>query len=338
MNESLLNLFCSYHPEFLKSLEIFSEINKKRILKKLTNEQNRNSFLSTIAEIRFGELFSNLNLQIEYDKKYSNKQTPDWSLNIESSTAICEVYRLGKSEKDQMFSDFENQVKEPLAKLKYNYFIKILYAEDNIDISSQDVSLIIQEVEDWLKKSSKVVGDKITVNRIYIFEVVKINTKVNHICFIGPAKSIDYKPHKLKQSNYQKENEITKKLKKYDDIIEKEKLPYFICVYVDFISGFETDDFRQYFLGREVENLDFDTPINETHQFEYFGSSWTELGEFYNNLQLSGIIIFYNNNYSFLINPTQNQIIHDFKNQILKEKLLSINDTKTDYSKPLTVQ
>lgn len=328
MNESLLNLYCNYHPEFLERLEMFSEVNKKRILKKLNNEKNRNSFLSTIAEIRFGELFSKLNLQIEYDKKYNNKQTPDWSLNIENSSAICEVYRLGKSEKDQMFSDFENQIKEPLGELQYNYFIKIIFIEDDIDISIYDVSSIVQEVEDWLKKSSKVVGDKITINRIFMFEIVKINTEVSHICFIGPAKSIDYKPHKLKQPKFLKDNEITKKLKKYNDLITNEELPYFICVYVDFISGFDTDDFRQYFLGMGVENIDFGTQINEIDEFEHFGSSWTELGEFYNNPQLSGIIILYNNCFSFLINPIQSQIVHDFKNQFLKEKLLSMNNQK----------
>ena len=139
MNESLLNLYCSYHPEFLNSLEIFSETNKKRIQKKLNSIQNRNSFLSTVAEIKFGELFNKLNLEIEYDKKYKNKQTPDWTLNSKNSTAICEVYRLGKSEKDQAFSDFENQIKESLKKLQYSYFIRVHFIEENFDISLFDL-------------------------------------------------------------------------------------------------------------------------------------------------------------------------------------------------------
>ncbi len=104
MNESLLNLYCNYHPEFLENLEIFSEYNKNRILKNLKTQNSKSNFLSTVAEIKFGELFTKLNFTIEYEKKYKNNQTPDWTLFSNKLNAICEVYRLGKSEKDQVYS------------------------------------------------------------------------------------------------------------------------------------------------------------------------------------------------------------------------------------------
>lgn len=326
MNVSLLDLYCSYHPEFLNSLEIFSEINKKRILKNLKTHQNKNNFLSTIAEVKFGELFTKLNFEIEYDKKYYNKQTPDWSLIYENSVAICEVYRLGKSKKDQIYCDFENQIKEVLVKLRYNYFIKINFFDEDIDLSKFNTNIIINEVEDWLRKSTKVIGDRIIVNTNFEFEVIKTNTNVNHLCFIGPAKSIDYKPHKLKQVEYLNDNEITKKLKKYNNVILKENLAYFICVSVDFVSGFDIADFSEFFLGMGVENIDYGTPFNEPEEFKHWGSTWTELGKFYDNPQLSGIIIYYNNSFTFLINPNQKQIIYHEKNNLIKEKLLKINE------------
>ncbi len=34
MNESLLNLYCNYHPDFLEKLEIFSVANKETDSKK----------------------------------------------------------------------------------------------------------------------------------------------------------------------------------------------------------------------------------------------------------------------------------------------------------------
>lgn len=325
MNEYLLNLYCSYHPDFLEKLEIFSETNKKRILKNLKSTKQKNNFLSTVAEIKFGELFNKLNLEIEYEKKFYTKQTPDWSLNFENSSAICEVYRLGKSEKDEMFSDFENQIRESLEKLQYNYFIKIYLFNEDFDITKFEARTIIRELKSWLKNSPKIVGDKIIIYDHFVFEIIKVNTNINNLCIIGPAKSIDYKPHKLKQIESLRENEISKKLKKYNEIISKEELAYFICVYIDFISGFNIDDFKEYFLGIGVQNIDFETPVGKLDEFKHLGSTWTELGEFYNNLQLSGIIIFYNNSFYFLINPIQKQVIHHHKNYFLKEKLLSIN-------------
>ena len=50
--------------------------------------------------------------------------------------------------------------------------------------------------------------------------------------------------------------------------------------------------FKEYFLGIGVENIDFETAVGKSDEFKHLGSTWTELGEFYNNLQLSGIIIF----------------------------------------------
>lgn len=325
MNESLLNLYCNYHPDFLEKLEIFSVANKKRILKNLKSTKQKNIFLSTVAEIKFGELFNSLNLEIEYEKKFYTKQTPDWSLNFENSIAICEVYRLGKSEKDEIFSNFENQIRELLEKLQYNYFIKIHLFNEDFDITKFEVEIIINELKSWLKSSSKIVGDKVIICDLFVFEIIKVNTNINHICSIGPAKSIDYKPQKLKQIDNLRENEISKKLKKYNEIISKEELAYFICVYIDFISGFDIEDFKEYFLGIGVENIDFETAVGKSDEFKHLGSTWTELGEFYNNLQLSGIIIFYNNSFYCLMNPIQKQVIHNQKNYFLKEKLLSIN-------------
>lgn len=324
MNESLLNLYCNYHPEFLESLEIFSEYNKNRILKNLKTQNSKSNFLSTVSEIKFGELFTKLNFTIEYEKKYKNKQTPDWTLFSNNLNVICEVYRLGKSEKDQVYSDFENEIKEVLGKLEYNYFIRIDFFENDFDIQSFDTFVVIAEVKEWLCKSDKVIGDKIIVNTNFEFEIIKTNTNVNHLCFIGPAKSIDYKPHKLKQLKHLSDNEITKKLKKYNDIISDENLAFIICISIDFVSGFDITDFTEYFLGMGVENIDYGNSLYENEEFKNWGSTWTELGEFYNNPQLSGILIHYNNSFTFLINPNKNQIIHNKENKLFKEKLLSL--------------
>ncbi len=328
MNESLLKLYCKYHPEFLESLEIFSECNKNRLLKNLKTQNTKSNFLSIVSEIQFGELFTKLNFEIEYEKKYKNQQTPDWSLFSKKTTTICEVYRLDKSKKVQEYTDFENEIKEALRKLEYNYLIEINLVKNDFDIASFNTAVIINQVKNWLISSAKVKGDKIIVNSNFAFEIKNINTKVNHLCFIGPAMRIDYKPHKLAQEKHLSENEITKKLKKYKEIILDENLAFIICISIDFVSGFEISECVQYFLGKEINYIDYGNPLFENYESENWGSWWTELGEFYSNPQLSGILILYNNSFTFLINPNRSQRIYDKEYNLLKEKLLSIKSTK----------
>ncbi|MFN7599880.1 MAG: hypothetical protein ACK5R0_00600, partial [Bacteroidota bacterium] len=60
MNPSLLEEYIGYHPEFMDSLTIFQEGTAKKFLKRLKSENDSNNFISTVAEIRFGKLFSEL--------------------------------------------------------------------------------------------------------------------------------------------------------------------------------------------------------------------------------------------------------------------------------------
>jgi len=138
----------------------------------------------------------------------------------------------------------------------------------------------------------------------------------------------------LKQYQELRPNEITKKLKKYNEIISENGLSFFIGVSIDLASGFDFEDFKEHFLGKTVEVIDYHKPEAKLEQFNHYGKIWTELGEFYNNLQLSGVIILYRENFHFLINPKNEQIIHQNKNQSIKEKLLSLNGLPNNDSLP----
>jgi hypothetical protein len=270
-------------------------------------------------------LFNKLGFQIQYDKKFFNAQRPDWTIFAAHSTAICEIYRLGKSENDQIRCDFENQLIQELQKLQFEYFIKVHFIEEYFDPLQYSVDVIVNEIRNWLSLSSRKLEEKFIVQVNFEFEIRKTNTDINHICCVGNSNSIEMKPNKLRQYEHLKPNEITKKLKKYDEIISKEQLPYFIGVSIDFVSGFDHNDFTEYFLGKGVEFADFGKPIAELEQFKHFGKIWTELGEFYNNPQLSGVITLYGNKFSLLINPNQNQAIHLNKYFAIKEKLMSLS-------------
>jgi hypothetical protein len=329
MNPSLLEEYIGYHPEFMDSLTIFKEDTAKKILKRLKSENDRNNFISTVAEIRFGKLFSELGFEVEYDKKFPNNQRPDWLIKLRDSTAICDVYRLGKSDKDQVRSDFQGKLMEKLEEIPKSYFIKINFIDEYFDSNKYNVDQISNEVRDWLD-STRIVGESISVADNFEFEIRKTNTNSKHVCCVGNASSIDIKPQKVNQIENLSPNEITKKLNKYDKIISEYSMPYFICVYIDFVSGFDHGDLRERFLGHGVEFIDFGTPIANLEQFRHMGQTWTELGEFYNNLQLSGILTFYNEQFKLLLNPNKQQVIYSTKHSQLLRGLidLSIDENK----------
>ncbi len=74
---------------------------------------------------------------------------------------------------------FENQIRESLEKLQYNYFIKIHLFNEDFDITKFEVEIIINELKSWLKSSSKIVGDKVIICDLFVFEIIKVNTNIN---------------------------------------------------------------------------------------------------------------------------------------------------------------
>jgi hypothetical protein len=327
MSMSVLDEYLGYHPEFIDSLTVFQEDTRKKILKRLKNENDRRNFISTVAEVRFGKLFSELGFGLEYEKKFPNNQRPDWLIALNESTAICDVYRLGKSDKDQIRSDFENKLIEKLQQIPKKCFIKTHFINEYFDTTLYDLDVISKAVEDWLS-SSRQTGDSILVADNFEFEVRKADTDVEHVCCFGNVSSIDIKTQKVKQVENLTPNEITKKLNKYDDIISEHRMPFFICVYIDFVSGFDHRDFVERFLGRGVEFIDFGTPIANHEQFRHMGQSWTELGEFYNNLQLSGIVTFFNERFELLLNPNKGQVVYEQKYSQLLRQLMTLTVDK----------
>ena len=319
--ENLLNLYCSYHPEFLNSLEVFSELNKNRILKTLNNEKEKMNFLSTVAEIQFGLFFVKLGLEIEYDKKYPNNQKPDWSIIVSDSIVIAEVYRLGKSQKDQARSDFEYPLMKKLEKLTHRYLIKMTFLDEYFDTAKFNIDQIVKELDNWLTNGRKNKGETIILQKNFLFEIRKIDTPKNHLYCIGNASTIEIKQEKLEQLGKLNPNQISKKLTKYNSLILENNSPYILCVSIDFGSGFDFNDFNEYFIGKGVENIDFGTPLGNMEEFKQWGKTWTELGEFYNNPTLSGLILLYNNEFRFIPNPNRNQVIYEQKYEKLLNKL-----------------
>lgn len=321
--ESLLTEFLLYNPDFIESLDVFKDSVLRKLLKKLKTEKDKQNFRSTVAEIQFGKLLKNINLNIEYDKKYQEKLTPDWTVSDNDCSALVEVYRLGKSADSQTKSDFEDEILMAIHKIKKPYIIQLTFTDSKFNPANYNLDKIIDDIKDWLS-SSRDKGEKITIQNIVELKVYSNNSKYEYACFIGNASSIDFKTGKLKQSPNLRPNEITKKLTKYQSLIEKTKKPYFLAVSIDFTSGFDIDDFKQYFLGTSVYNADFGVDIPNYPESKIWGENWTELGVFYQTPHLSGVVLMYNNKNTLILNPVKTQVIYEKRNESLLEKFTLI--------------
>lgn len=322
--KDLLSKFIKYNPLFIDSLNEFDELTRKKLLKKLKLEKDIQNFRSTIAEIQFGKLFSYLEFQFEYDKKYLNGQTPDWTIMENRSSAIVEVYRLGESATAQAKSDFENEILMAINRIQKPYLIQLLFTDSNFSALDYNLSEITSRTVKWVS-SERQINDEITLQNIVKLKVLSNQTKYDHACFVGSSSSIDFKPGKLKQPQKLNPNEITKKLKKYQPLITTINVPYFLAVSIDFTSGFDFDDFIQYFLGTDVYNADYGIEIKEYPEYKMWGKNWTELGLFYEAPTLSGLILRYNNEHKLILNPQRSQNIYDEKNEAILNKLKLIN-------------
>lgn len=322
--ENLFNQLCIKYSDFSDSLNLFPEKVKHTILEKLKKEKDETKFTSTLAEIDFGLMFIKLGFHLEYDKLY-NKQTPDWTISIGDSKAICEVYRLGKSEKDQIMSEYISRLTKKARELQFSYIIKLKILNADFDTSDEKLFSIVQDLENWLSSSPKEIGNRLLIENSIEFTIKKINTGSNHlICYV--SRSVEFKPEKLIQFDYLKnDNKITHKLKKYNEIITECNYPYFIAIALDFASGFEFDNFEEYFLGKGVE---FDCEEDSEHETSIgdreYGTEWSELGIFYKNPQLSGLIILDNNKCHLLLNPLKNQVIYNDTNKQILNNLLTL--------------
>ncbi|MFD0931406.1 hypothetical protein ACFQ0R_02225 [Psychroflexus salinarum] len=318
---SLLEEYKGYHPSFESKLNLFSDENREKLIRKLTNESNKDNFLSTVSEISFGEMFAELGIELKYDKKFENNQRPDWFLSLNESKAICDVYKLRRSNKDQIKSNFQSRIIEKIGQIKANYFIKITFLIEDFDTDNYIIDDIILKLDEWLTKKELSPGDQIIIFDIFEFSILANNTKYDTVKWVGNASNIDYKHNKLKQLSHQKPNEITKKLTKYNELIENHKLSYFLCIDIDFVSGFEPSDFYEHYKGKGVEFVDFGKFDDTMDQFKHLGKNWTELGLFYDNPQLSGIITYYNSEFQILLNPLTKKLLDKGTNTPLLNKL-----------------
>lgn len=303
--------------------EKLSDNIKSKFQRRLKAQNDFQNFKALESELKFGIILNRICSAIFYDQKI-NSLTPDWTIELNSLKSIFEVYRLGKSNKDSQIDILYNLVDDKISKLPYDCFVQILIDDSSVDKDINYIESIMSEMSEWLVSNHKTLHSSKVFGNLLKLTIIKINTGKSHTLCTHGLRIIDQKPHKLIQQENLRDNEITKKLNKYDNIIYQYDLPYFLCVDIDFASGFHYDDFVEYFHHSSTEFIDYDS---ERDFIPGYGRYWSELGDFYNSgtrTSLSGILIIENNELRVLMNPNRNQRIYlaEFKELLAKVKSL----------------
>lgn len=301
----IFNLFLNYNPDFLEKLKLFPEALKKAIIIELNNATSETKFLSLVSEINFGLLFNGLGFNLQYERILFDNKKPDWEISIENTKAICEVYRLGQSFKDQLITNFENELKRGFERIKFGYQIKYDFKEPFLNVHGLEADNIISKLNIWFS-NGRIIGDAITIDDKINFKIIASNQN-NKLTYLSGSKSIDYKIDKLVQKEYMRRpNEISLKLSEYTSIIRKLRIPYFICIESDFKNGLNFDEFVNYFQGSWCVYTEDDILTCCENDIEY-----SELGCLYDYNTVSGIIIKIGNDFRKILNPLKNQLIYN---------------------------
>lgn len=214
----------------------------------------------------------------------------------------------------------ENNYNSILSEIKYAEFFESLGFEIEYDKRH------IYDNDKFLKPDLTLkLNDKVIICEVYrvnAAEKTKIkNRKANLLLDENPLLpqffQIDHKPQKVFQSEFGYTNEITKKLSKYN--LMTRDIPYFLCLDVEALSAYGISDFANRFYGNLLQPLAIKIP----NKSDIYGN-YSQLGDFYNHYQLSGLIItqnFKNLKRSIIYNPLKNQIIHNIKYKEIKNIL-----------------
>lgn len=308
---------CSYYGKdynlINRLMSNLSNENFKKFKTEFKNNSSKSSFVSTLSELKFINELNYLGYDIIYNSKYytngQNKfQTPDITISIDESLILGDVYRLGKTNEDELLNDFIAPIIDYLTGIESNYRVKICH--DIFDINNiTSLSLYKDDLQLWLKKELNL-NDVFVVDNQLSFKIfgkhLKKYTQIKTDCY-----NLIYKPGRLFQNDLLKANKIDEKYLKYSELIKELGVPFFLFIEVDYLSGFNLDEFYEkfYYCSAGFDEKEYYIYMKKVKNKE-LGTCWSILGDFYKYSFLSGVLLHYNNQYYLLMSPLKNQIIY----------------------------
>src|SRR5690606_25161126 len=124
-------------------------IRVKHLLERISN---KDEFLATIIELRFGVFLDIFFQRLDYEKRAfpHNKFTPDWLIHSEEQRIVAEVFRLNPSKGNQEEIDFGDKLMDTLALIQEDYCLQLDYDYNEVSSLVIDFDNVREEVNLWL--------------------------------------------------------------------------------------------------------------------------------------------------------------------------------------------
>lgn len=284
--------------EFLSKIKTFENKRNINLTKMLAKIENTTEFLSTISEIRFGLFFDAYCSEIKYETNIDGK-TPDWFVKINNQNIIAEVRRLNPTRSDHDSLAFTDAVLDSLNQIQHPYWLYVdysdWYTEEQVSMKT-DISELTAQVENWLNIRRNP-GDTFNYKNLLEITVHQNTSHVEHVLSGGLGGPSNIKLWRLSGNS----GVIMEKVKAYKSLIDKNKLPFIVCIKLDIHTWINEEDVYFSLLGSPAE-------------FEQNGYSYHDLSNalFYQygteskcsiTGNISGILLLYQEKLTFFPNP-----------------------------------
>lgn len=278
------------------------------VLEKKTTEEK---FLSTLNEFKLGLFFKNLCEKMIYDTKAfpNSRFTPDWVLHLGEERIVAEVFRLYSSKIDSEEQELSSKLINTIALISADYCVELNYSYQRILLLKIDYECILERVESWLNIGREVGESLILYDEIEV-KISKKNQGNTTVACRGNINIVNFDFRRLSGAN----SRLSSKLK-YAEIAFHNDMPFIICVHLSFETWFNPQDLYQDLYGLSAE-FDNEEPWEEYYPHVPYHDMGT--GLYYKEKNrfkfVSGIILYYQNNYSFFPNYSS---VNKLSNRVL---------------------
>lgn len=283
MKQSLLEKHIEFHPDFISELEQLSKSNKEKFIREFKKEKDKTNFLSRISELKFAEFLERESINYEYEPTIE-KKTPDFKINLKShGSAYFDVKRFNISDfdkqNDRKFYDLAKQ----LEKIEKPYYLHLEQIENNLEF---DLEVAFNLIEKWILQNTLKEGDSFNYENQFNIEVTKTKGIKDYVLCTYSVENPKIHPSKPV-------SDVLSKIKCYQEVIIDKGFPFFVGIDLTIDTLKNPVDYWIQFLGGSCINID-----TKVESFQ--------LGEFYADPRfdgLTGLLIRFNNQFYWLINP-----------------------------------
>jgi len=233
---SLFDKFFEDRQHQISDIQSLDKRHSLNLSRKLRNETDQVSFLSTISEVRFAQFFDPCATSMIHEGRI-NGTTPDWLITMNEQQVLMEVARLNPSERDKVELDFEDAFFDAMHTIQFGCWLRFTYDEYLIDRQSINIMECKQAVAEWLVEPREI-NDMLQLPSTIQIQLIQINKELGHVCLSGGGGTVHFDYRRLYSDN----SALMRKAKKYGALIDKYNFPYIVCLHIDFNTWFSEQD------------------------------------------------------------------------------------------------